>query len=335
MIRVCFPVWLCTLFVSLAAGRPALAAPELETLTIGYSSFSGAYVPLWMAVEERLGIKHGLDLKAIYAGRIRPQQLLASGEVPYVVATGTGALTSHVLGVKDQAIILTFINKVGSGLFTRAEIRSAEDLRGKTIATGRPGAFADTMVRYVLRAKLGLVPDRDVRLLPVGEAALTFPALERGIVEAASLTMPYTLVAKKMGYRELIDYDRAGVVYPYNTVTTLRRTPEKNPDLAERLLKTLIEGIHVFKASKQKSLSVMGKYMRGASGEILEETYRYTRPNIEDVPLPSVEVIKAALEILSHQYPQAKQVDPASIIEPSYVRRIEQSGFIRALQRQK
>src|SRR5262249_17824387 len=69
------------------------------------------------------------------------------------------------------------------------------------------------MVRYVLRAKLGLVPDRDVKLLPMGEAALTFPALEKGIVEAASLTMPFNLLAKKMGFRELVNYDRAGVVY--------------------------------------------------------------------------------------------------------------------------
>jgi ABC-type nitrate/sulfonate/bicarbonate transport system substrate-binding protein len=91
-----------------------------------------------------LGKKHGLELKAIYAGRIRPQQLLASGEVPFVVATGTGALSSHILGVKDQAIILTFINKVDSGIFSKADIKSPEELRGKTIATGRPGAFADT-----------------------------------------------------------------------------------------------------------------------------------------------------------------------------------------------
>jgi ABC-type nitrate/sulfonate/bicarbonate transport system substrate-binding protein len=81
------------------------------------------------------------------------------------------------------------------------------------------------MVRYVLRAKLGLVPDRDVKLLPVGEAALAFPALERGIVDAASLTMPVNMIAKKMGYRELIDYDTAGVVYSYNTVMTLKHTP--------------------------------------------------------------------------------------------------------------
>ncbi len=210
--------WL--IFGWLAVASSVFAASQTDSVTVGYSSFAGAYGPLWIAVEEQLGRKHGLELKAIYAGRIRPQQLLASGEVPYVVATGTGALSSHILGVKDQEIILTFINKVDSGIFSKAEIKSPEELRGKTIATGRPGAFADTMVRYVLRAKLGLVPDRDVKLLPMGEAALTFPALEKGIVEAASLTMPFNLLAKKMGFRELVDYDRAGVVYPYNTVTT-------------------------------------------------------------------------------------------------------------------
>jgi ABC-type nitrate/sulfonate/bicarbonate transport system substrate-binding protein len=205
----------------------ATASPE--ALTVGYSSFSGAYLPLWIAVEEGLGKKYGLDLKAIYAGRIRPQQLLATGEVPFVMATGTGALTSHILGVKDQVIIMTTINRVNSAIFSRPEIKSTEELRGKTVATGRPGAFGDTMVRYVLRAKLGLVPDRDVKMLPIGEAQLAFPALERGIVQAASLTIPFTLIAKKMGYRELVDYDKAGVVYPYNTITTLRQTPSKNP----------------------------------------------------------------------------------------------------------
>jgi hypothetical protein len=41
------------------------------------------------------------------------------------------------------------------------------------------------------------------------------------------------MIAKKMGYRELIDYDTAGVVYTYNTVTTLKQTPGKFPELTE------------------------------------------------------------------------------------------------------
>lgn len=309
----------------------AFAATLLEPVTIGYSTFSGAYLPLWIAIEERLGAKYGLDLRAIYAGRIRPQQLLASNEVPFVMASGTGAITSHILGIKDQAIILVTINKVNSAIFSRPEIKRAEDLRGKTIATGRPGAFGDTMVRYVLRAKLGLVPDRDVKMLPIGEAQLAFPALERGVVQAASLTMPFTLIAKKMGYRELIDYDQAGVVYPYNTVTVLRQTVVKNPDLTERVLKTITEGSHIAKTEREKSLAVMKKYMRGTSDDILDETYRYTKSVTEEVPTPSLEIIKAALEILSYEYPKAKETDASLIIDTTIMKRIEQSGFIRAL----
>jgi len=106
--------WLVTFLIGcawLAVTPFCYGAAAIDHVTVGYSSFSGAYVPLWIAVEEQLGKKFGLDLKAIYAGRVRPQQLLASSEVPFVIATGTGALSSHILGVKDQVIILTFINK--------------------------------------------------------------------------------------------------------------------------------------------------------------------------------------------------------------------------------
>ena len=319
------------LCASLVLSPACFAATKLESVTLGYSSFSGAYGPLWVAIEENLGRKYGLDAKAIYAGRVRPQQLLASGEVPYVVATGTGALTSHILGVKDQVIVLTFTNRVASGIFSKADVKTVEELRGKTIATGRPGAFGDTMVRYVLRAKLYLVPDRDVKLLPMGEAALTFPALDKGIAEAASLTLPFTLIAKKLGFRELVDYDRVGVLYPNTTVTTLRQTVAKNPDLTERVLKTLIDGIYVFRTNKEKGLGVLKKYMRGAGDDILDETYETTKSGLEEVPTPSLEIIKTALEILSYQYPQAKQTEASPLIDTTVMKRIEQSGFIRTL----
>ena len=307
------------------------AASPLESLTIGYSSFSGDYVPLWIAIEDQLGKKYGLDLKAVYAGRARPQQLLISGETPLVFATGTGALTSHVLGVKDQVIILIFVNKVGGAIVSKPEIKSADDLRGKVIGTGRPGALAETMVRYVLRSKLNLVPDRDVKLLPVGEPALALQSLERGVVDGASFSMPQLLVAKRMGFRELVNYDKLGIVYPYNTATTLRQTVGKNPEMLEKVSKTIIEGISIFKTNKEKSLAVWKKYLRGVADDVLEETYPYTVSELEQVPIPSLQVIKSGLDILSLQYPQAKQTDPSLIIDPSFVRRIDQSGFIGSL----
>lgn len=97
----------CTCLLAVRAG---FAAARLDPVTIGYSNFTGTYAPLWIAVEEQLGAKHGLELKAIYAGRIRPQQLLATGEVPIVLATATGTITSHIVGVKDQVLVATITN---------------------------------------------------------------------------------------------------------------------------------------------------------------------------------------------------------------------------------
>ncbi|MSP37674.1 MAG: ABC transporter substrate-binding protein [Deltaproteobacteria bacterium] len=311
----------------------AVAATQLDPVTVGYASFSGHYTPMWIAVEDGLGKKYGIDLKAVYAGRMRPQQLLMSGDVPIVIATGSGALTSHIVGAKDQVIVANFMNKVGGAIYSKPEIKSPEDLRGKTIGVGRAGSISDSIIRYVLRAKLGLVPDRDVKLLVVGEPALGLQTLERGIVDAAPLNMPLNLSAKKLGFRELVNYEKLGITYPSNTVTTLRQTVVKNPELIERFLKTLIEGLYIFKTQKEKSLAVMRKNLRGAADEILEETYQNTLAEMELVPTPLLSVIRSGLDILSLQYPQAKQTDANAIFDASFVRRIEQSGFFSGLSR--
>ncbi|HYA29726.1 MAG TPA: ABC transporter substrate-binding protein, partial [Acidobacteriota bacterium] len=195
----------------------------------------------------------------------------------------------------------------------------------------RAGSISEVVLRYVLRAKLGLQPDRDVKLLVVGDPAVGLQALERGIVDATPLTMPLPLIAAKMGFREVVNYDALGITFPANTVTTLRPTIVKRPDLIESFLKILIEGIYIFKTNKAKSLTVMKKNLVGANDEILEETYKYTAAVLEQQPYPAVDVIKSGLEILSLQYPQAKQTDPNLIVDSSLVRRIDQSGFIARL----
>ena len=100
---------------------------------------------------------------------------------------------------------------------------------------------------------------------------------------------------------------------------------------SERLLKTIIEAIFVSKTEKEKSLTVLKKYMKGTPDDILEETYQYSKNVTEEVPTPSLEIVKTALEILSYQYPQAKGTDPNPIIDTSIMKRIEQSGFLKTI----
>jgi ABC-type nitrate/sulfonate/bicarbonate transport system substrate-binding protein len=142
-----------------------LPAAETQKLKIIYSSFTGAYTPLWIAVDEQLGRKHGLDLEAVYAGRARPHQLLLSGDAQYVVSTGTGVVSSYAVGQKDMVIIASFLNVTGSSLFTKPQISKPAELRGKVVGSGRPGSITDVMLHYMLK-KLNLDLARDVRSCP-------------------------------------------------------------------------------------------------------------------------------------------------------------------------
>ena len=103
----------------MAITRLSFAAGEPLRLKIIYSSFTGAYTPLWLAVDERLGRKHGLELEAVYAGRMRPHQLLLSGDAQYVVSTGTGVVSSYAVGTKDLVSIASFVNTTGSSIFSK------------------------------------------------------------------------------------------------------------------------------------------------------------------------------------------------------------------------
>ncbi len=305
------------------AANFSLAASEPQRLKIIYSSFTGAYAPLWLAVEDRLGKKYGLDFEAVYAGRARPHQLLLSGDSQYVVSTGTGVVSAYAAGTKDLVIIASFLNATGSSIFSKQQIKTAKELQGKNIASGRPGAVTDILLHYVLKRKVGLEPGRDVKIVPVGETAAILPALERGVVDAAMLTTPSRLIAKKMGFRELLDFDDLGVQYPYVGISTLKVNVKKNPDVTLRLVRALTDGIQLFKSNKERSMAVMKRYLRGASDEMLEETYSYFSKRMPRYPYPSVEAVKTALEMMADQFPQASSVDPQEVIDPSFVRQVE------------
>jgi len=302
------------------------AAGGAEKIKIGYPAFTGAYAPLWIAAQEGLGRKYGLELEVIYGGRTSPGLLLDSGAVQYTVQTGFGTVQYHARGVKDHVIIASFANTTGFSIYSKPQITKAADLRGRVIGTAIPGDVTNALVKFVLQKRLSLDPTRDIKIVPLGEPPNVLPALEKGVVDAAILGTPARLFARKMGFHELLDLDELGVQVPYVGVSTLKATVKKSPETSVKLVATLTDAIHVFKTNKEKSLVVMKKYLRGASEQILLETYGYFSTKTQKFPYPSIEAIKTALEMLSDEYPQARSVDANEVIDLSFVKQVE-AGF--------
>ena len=224
----------CIDIVGLAS--PSFAAVEPQKLRIVYSSLSGAYTPLWIAVEKGLGRKHGLELESVYVGRgVRPHQLLISGDAQYVASTGTGVVASYAVGLKDLVIIASFADSTGSSIFSKPEIKNLAELRGKVIGAGRPGGLSDTLLAYILKRRLSLDPTRDVKVVRLGDDPSIFLALEHGVIDAGMLTTPARLMAKKRGFRELLDLDELGFQYPYVGISTLKANVRKNPETTQKI----------------------------------------------------------------------------------------------------
>ena len=128
-------------------------------------------------------------------------------------------------------IIASFLNVTGSSLFTKPRITKPAKLRGKIVGSGRPGSITDVMLHYVLKKKLNLDPARDVKVVPLGDGPSILPALEKGVVDGTVLTTPTRLMAKTMGFREMLDFDELGIPYPYVGVSTLKANVKKNPEM--------------------------------------------------------------------------------------------------------
>jgi len=63
---------LCIFCTAIVFASATLATAQIENLAVGYSSLAGHHTPMWIAVEERIGRKYGIELKGFYAGRLRP-----------------------------------------------------------------------------------------------------------------------------------------------------------------------------------------------------------------------------------------------------------------------
>src|SRR3972149_4541792 len=107
-------------------------------------------------------------------------QALLAGEIDAASISVT-TLTSSRLAGADTVMVLgvvpTFVDHIASA----GNITSVEQLKGKTGAVNRLGTTSDMGLRLALR-RLGIDPEKDTKIVPVGGTLERFAALSKGIV---------------------------------------------------------------------------------------------------------------------------------------------------------
>lgn len=310
----------------------AWAQSKVQSISVSYSSVAGTETALWVAKEMGFFEKNGLDvsLKRLPGSSLVVQAMVGK-EVHISQVGGTAVVDARLAGV-DLVYLASVIDTMVSSIYSVPSVTRLEDLKGKKIGVTRFGSITDFFGRYALKAK-GLVPDKDVGIVQTNDLPNTLASLKIGAIQAGVVVAPTTLEARKLGFIELVDMTRIGGPFPFNGIVVTREYLKQEPEILRRFMKGYVEGISGSLKNRERTLKIIGQYSRTSDPEILEETYRV---NVADafrkIPYPSVEGFKTILDFVAEtRDPKAKTVDPKSIIDPSFVKELDQSGFIKGL----
>ena len=304
-------------------------AKALKKINWGVTSLSASNWIPWVAKDAKIYEKNGLDVELILVKGSGQTSTAILGGSLYAAPVALPTVMLADLGGADLINIAHTVPGVQSKLLVKPEIKKAEDLKGKKVATSSLGSLGDFLFKYIMR-KHGLDPNRDVIWISIGTPQERLQALASGVVDAADLSYPVDAQCERMGFRVLFDA-RKEVVYPSMSVVTRRKNIQDDRDTVMRLIRSHVEGIAYFKTHKDFSMKVLSKYLRVNDRELLEGSYEIFKQDFISVPYPITKGLEATYDYVAQTRPEIRNHKPDDFVDPSFIAELDKSGFIKKL----
>jgi NitT/TauT family transport system substrate-binding protein len=327
--RVAFLVFLFILtFPCLSFGA------EANKVLIAHGAISNNVEPLWIAKEQGIFRKYGIEPELVFIIAGRAMQAMLAGQVPVGLVGGTHVVNANT-GGGDFLMILGLENSLDYLFLAKPTIKSAEDLKGKKVGIGTPAGSA-SLATYVALDHLGLVPRRDnIVLLGVGGVPERMAALRSGTVDATSLSPEIGQQVLGEGYRVLVDLGKENVQFQSSGLVVSRSMIKSNLQLVENIAKAIVEGAaYIHKpANKEIVMKSLGRNLRLSKAEQTEKAYQGLVAALPKRPCPSIEGMNAVIRLMAQHgiNPKASQLKPEEQLDLSFCKRFEDSGFFKSL----
>ena len=318
------------LAVMLLAG--ARAASAQEKLRLAWAGFSPTNSPIWVIQERKLLEKMGVQPEIIaISNSPTVLQALLAGEIDAASISVT-TLTSSRLAGADTVMIVGVVPTFVDHIVSLASITAVEQLKGKTGGVNRLGTTSDLGLRLALR-KLGVDPEKDVKIIPTGGTAERFAALSKGITQFTIIPEPFLTQAEKLGFRNLYNITDLKIPFWWNGILSREAIIKAKRPLLLKLARAMVEAIHIIKTEKQYAIGLIKKNLGVADPEGLERAYKDYSSVFPEAPYPTPEGVKTMLDDLAPKNPKAATADPKTFVDMSLIRELDSSGFIKQLYR--
>jgi ABC-type nitrate/sulfonate/bicarbonate transport system substrate-binding protein len=313
------------LFTSLA--QPLFA--QMIRINVGYSAISGDAMPAWVAKDAGIFEKNGIDAQLVFfTGGTTAVMALVSADTPIAQLAGP-AVVNSVLAGSDSVLVAGGVTSLNYYLLARPDIKTAEQLKGGSVAISRFGSASDFIARYAL-SKIGLNPGKDVTIVQIGSTTARVDAALTGRVHATVVNPPASIIAQKRGMNILADLPKLGLVYQHTAAATTRKYIREHRDIVRRYVKSQVDAVHRIYTDKEGSIRALARYIgRNVERDVLERTWENMQSEavLPKKQYPSVEGIKTILA----SEPKGKSAKPEDFFDASFIRELDQSGYIDSL----
>jgi NitT/TauT family transport system substrate-binding protein len=222
-----------------SAGPVALPAPEKSSIKIGLSVTETSQFAAKLAELEGIYKRNGLDVQiTVFEGDGKVMQALQAGQLD----VGFGGVSAYVTSqTTDAPVVALAVNAriLSDELVSTADVKTAEDLKGKCVAVSTYGGTSHGAVILSLEA-LGLTPD-DVVITEVGGQSARIAALQGGACAAAPVDVARHDEMAGLGFNFLVNLKEEALPWGRSGMGVTKEWLADNPNTALVVAASVLE----------------------------------------------------------------------------------------------
>ena len=313
-----------------------LFAADLHSLIVLSYPDRPAKLPLWLAQDAGLFEKYGLkvDIKTpksgedIVAGIGRDEAQIYAATANWIVS-----------GIGDGKDLVFFANTGYSvlKLLSQPSITRPSELKGKRVGTGEANSSQDRITRQALH-RLGLDPDKDVTLVPMGQRSITrLNALVKGEIDATTSNEDNIFDLERRGeikkVRVLADNESLKLFIGGGVDFAVTRNLLTNSrPLVKGFVQALCEAVALARRERAQADRIYTRYLNERPS-LVGVHVSHLRARRDRAAVPQVENVALGIEEFAAK-PGLKGKRAEDITDPGLVKELENEAFFNRLYRQ-
>ena len=319
------------LLPALAHSNPYLPKPGEAPVTVYVSTcaVTGGFIHLYTALDQKIFEKYGINVKhvVIRGGTNVNLAALGTDEVQFLYCAADSTIPGMATG-RDATLIASPLVGLPYLIIARKEIRTVQDLRGKTIGVGTVAGLPYQLLKAFVK-KFGL---EDMQIRPLGGSQPErYNALLQGIIHAGPFTPPMDARGRKDGFNIVYHLNDLGLPAIYSSVHTNAKTIRERRLTVQRFVAAIAESIRLVEDNPEKAKAAVAKALQVNDEAVLQSSYdAYAKRHINRRLVVPANAVAESVEVARENgFKVTKRA--ADLIDGSFVDNLEKSGFLKDL----